>query len=81
MVTNSPITSALLRKCQERGECATTTMVCQGLGAAIDAGVIELGELLALVKSCSTAAELADALTMVAASAQLQPEGGDVWNR
>ena len=81
MATNSPITSALLRKCQERGECATTTMVCESLGQAVDAGLIELPALLALVRSCSTPDELGDALTMLAASAQLQPEGGATWKR
>ncbi len=78
---NSPITSALLAKCALRGECSTVTMVCQGLGEAVDAGVIELGDLLALVRSCSTADELGDALTMLAASAQLQPAGGATWIR
>ena len=71
---NSPITADLLRKCQERGEGSTVTMVCQALGAAVDAGIIELGDLLALVKSCSTPDELGDALTMLAA-------GGNTWNR
>lgn len=73
---NAPITSDLLRKCQERGECPTVTAVCAVLGEAVDAGLIELGELLDLVRSCSTAAQLGDALTMVAASATAQPAGG-----
>jgi len=34
-----------------------------------------------LVRSCSTANELGDALVMLAASAQLQPVGGDTWAR
>ena len=52
---NAPITSALLRKCQERGECPTVVAVCAVLGEAVDAGALELGELLDLVRSCSTA--------------------------
>ncbi len=77
----NPITSALLAKCALRGEDATTTAVCAALGEAIDAGLIELGDLLCLVRSCSTADELGDALTMLAASANAQPVGGDAWTR
>ena len=73
---NAPITSALLRKCQERGEYPTTTAICAGLGAAVDAGIITLTDLLDLVRSCSTADELGDALVMLATTAQLQPAGG-----
>ncbi len=71
----------LLRKCQERGEYPTTTAICAGLGAAVDAGVIELGDLLDLVRSCSTSDQLGDALAMLAASAQRQPTGGATWTR
>lgn len=86
MVTNSPITSALLRKCQERGECATTTMVCESLGQAVDAGLIALPDLLAMVKSCSTPDQLGDMLVMLAATVNGMSEGrlaiqtgGDTW--
>ncbi len=71
----------LLRKCQERGEYPTTTAICAGLGAAVDAGIITLTDLLDLVRSCSTADELGDALVMLAASAQLQPAGGAAWTQ
>jgi hypothetical protein len=60
--------------------CTATTAVCAILGAAIDAGLIELSDLLDLVRSCSTTDQLGDALTMLAATvpseAQLQPAGG-----
>ena len=62
----APITSALLRKCQERGECPTTTTVCVLLGEAVDAGLIALPALLDLVRSCSTADELGDRLVELA---------------
>jgi len=76
MVTNSPISAELVRRCEERRLCGTVTMVCQALGAAIDSGIVSLPDLLDLVRSCSTADELGDALVMLAASAQLQPAGG-----
>lgn len=82
---SAPITSALLHKCQERGECPTVTAVCAVLGEAVDAGVIALPDLLDLVRSCATSDQLGDALTMLAATVpsegQLQPAGGDVWAR
>jgi len=62
------ITSELIRRCEERRLCTATTQACAVLGEAIDAGVIELGDLLDIVRSCSTADELGDALTMLAAS-------------
>ena len=65
----APITSELVRRCESYGMDATTTMVCQALGQAVDAGVIELGELLDLVKSCATADELGNALVMLATTA------------
>lgn len=67
----STISAELVRRCEERRLCSTVTTVCAALGAAIDAGVIELGDLLDLVRSCNTPDELADALTTLAASAQL----------
>lgn len=66
-MSSAPITAALMAKCEVAGVCSTTTMVCQALGQAIDAGIIELGALLDLVKSCSTPDELGDALVMLAA--------------
>lgn len=70
------ISAELVRRCEERRLCTTVTATCAALGAAIDAGVIELPALLDLVRSCSTVDELADALVMLAATAQLQPAGG-----
>ena len=66
----------LVRRCQERRLCPTVTAVCAVLGEAVDAGLITLPALLDLVRSCNDANELGDALVMVAATAQLQPEGG-----
>lgn len=77
----APISAELVRRCEERRLCSTVTAICAALGAAVDSGLIELPALLDLVRSCSTAAQLADALVMLAASEQLQPEGGDVWTR
>ena len=73
---NAPITSALLRKAEARGVDDLGTAVLAALGTAVDAGIIELPALLDLVRSCATADQLGDALTMLAASAQLQPAGG-----
>lgn len=73
---NSPISSELVRRAQARQLCPDAVATLAVLGEAVDAGVIELGELLDLVRSCSTADELGDALAMLAASAQLQPAGG-----
>ena len=73
---NAPITSALLRKAEARGVDDLGTAVLAAMGTAVDAGIIELPALLDLVRSCATADQLGDALTMLAASAQLQPAGG-----
>lgn len=73
---NSTISAELVRRCEERRLCTTVTAVCEALGQAVDSGVIELPALLDLVRSCATADQLGDALTMLAASAQLQPVGG-----
>lgn len=69
---NSPISAELVRRCEEQRLCSTVTMVCQSLGAAVDSGLIELGDLLDLVKSCNSADELGDALAMLAATATAQ---------
>lgn len=76
----APITSELVRRAQARQLCPDAVATLAELGAAVDAGVIELGDLLDLARSCDTAAQLADALRMVAASAQLQPEV-PAWTR
>lgn len=73
---NAPITAQLLRRCEERRICPTVTAVCVVLGEAVDAGIITLDQLLAVVRSCSTADELGDRLVMLATTAQLQPAGG-----
>lgn len=73
----SPISAELVRRCEERRLCTTVTAVCAILGEAIDAGVIELPALLDLVRSCSDAGQLGDALTMLAATVpQLQQARG-----
>ena len=77
----TPITSQLLAKCDLQGVDELGTSVCAVLGLAVDSGLISLPALLDLVHSCSTADELGDALTMLAASAQLQPEGVPAWTR
>ena len=77
----APITSQLLAKAQAAGVDELGAAVLAALGAAVDAGIISLPALLDLVRSCSTAAQLADALVMLAASEQLQPEGGAPWMR
>lgn len=74
-----PITSELVRRAEQRGCCADTVTTLEVLGMAVDAGLIELGELLDLARSCATSDQLGDALTMLAASAQLQPAGGAPW--
>lgn len=70
------ISSELVRRAERRGYCTDTVRTLQVLGAAVDADLIELSDLLDLVRSCATSDQLGDALTMLAASAQLQPERG-----
>lgn len=65
---NAPISPELVRRCEERRLCTTVTAVCAILGEAIDAGLITLPALLDLVRSCATADQLGDALTMLAAT-------------
>ena len=71
------ITSELLRRhaAQRQGTAPTAAAV---LGAAIDAGILSLDEVLALARSCSSAGELGDALAILAATVQsaAQPAGG-----
>ncbi len=76
-----PITSELVRRAEQRGCCADTVATLEVLGMAVDAGMLELGDLVDLVRSCATADQLGDALTMLAASAQLEPEGVPTWTR
>jgi len=75
------ISAELVRRCEERRLCSTVTTTCAALGAAVDSGIVSLPALLDLVRSCSTADELGDALVMLATTAQLQPAGGDVWTQ
>lgn len=82
----APITSALLDRAQAAGVDELGAAVLAALGAAVDSGIITLGDLLDLVHSCSTADQLGDALTMLAATANghceqelAVPIGGDVW--
>lgn len=58
----------LVRRCQDRRLCTATTAAAAVLGAAVDAGLISLPDLLDLVRSCSTADQLGDALCMLAAT-------------
>ena len=78
---NSPISAELVRRAQARHLCPDAVATLAELGAAVDAGVITLGDLLDLARSCDTAAQLGDALRMVAASATAQPAGGAQWTR
>lgn len=72
---SSPISSELVRRAQARNLCPDVVSTLAELGAAVDAGVIELADLLTLTRSCSTAGELSDALRMVAATAKGNQEG------
>ena len=87
-MTGAPITSALLDRAQAAGVDELGAAVLGVLGAAVDGGLISLPALLDLVRSCSTADELGDALTMLAASANGHceevlaiPAGGAQWTR
>lgn len=71
--TTSRISAELVRRCEDRRLCSTVTAICAGLGAAIDAGMVSLPELLDLVRSCNTTDELGDALAMVATTATVDP--------
>ena len=84
----SHYSAELVRRCEERRLCSSVTAICAALGAAVDSGLIELPTLLDLVRSCSTAGQLGDALTMLAASANGHceqelaiPAGGATWTR
>lgn len=71
----APITSALLDRAQAAGVDELGAAVLGVLGAAVDSGIITLGDLLDLVHSCATADQLGDALTMLAATADDLPVG------
>jgi hypothetical protein len=62
------ITSELIRRCEERRLCTATTQACAVLGEAIDAGIVSLPDLLAMVRSAKDADQLGDMLTVLAAS-------------
>ena len=76
----TPITSALLAKCALQGVDELGTSVCAALGLAVDSGIISLPALLDLVRSCSTADQLGDALTMLAATVPA-PAEVPTWTR
>ena len=73
------ISSELVRRAERRGYCAETVNTLQVLGAAVDAGLIELSDLLDLVRSCSTADQLGDALTMLAATVPSEASAEPVY--
>jgi hypothetical protein len=64
----SHISAELVRRCELRHMGTATTEACTALGMAVDAGIVSLSEVLDLVRSCSTADELGDALCMLAAA-------------
>lgn len=72
------ITNELVRRAERRGCCTDAVRTLQVLGTAVDAGLIELPALLDLVRSCSTPAQLGDAMAMLAATvpSEAQPAGG-----
>lgn len=71
--STSHISAELVRRAQVRNLCPDAVATLDILGAAIDAGLISLDALLDLVRSCSTADELGDALAMVATTATVDP--------
>lgn len=62
------------RRCIARYVAPLVEQAATALGAAIDAGLLTLDQALDLVRSCNTADELGDALTMLAAT--VPAEGG-----
>lgn len=75
-MTRNAISNELVRRAEQRGCCTDAVVTLQVLGTAVDAGIIELGDLLDLVRSCSTADQLGDAMTMLAATVNGKPAGG-----
>lgn len=72
------VQNALTRRCEEREICTATTTACAVLGAAVDAGIVTLDQVLDLVRSCSTSDQLGDALCMLAATVPSQAQPGAV---
>ncbi len=62
-------TEELARRSEEQRRPALVTAAVTILGAAIDAGIVSLPDLLDLVRSCATTDQLGDALTMLATTA------------
>ena len=74
------IAAELVRRCEQRHLAHTVTAICFAIGAAADAGAIELADLLTRLNGCQNADELGDLLLDLAAAMpnepQLQPAGG-----
>lgn len=73
--STSHISAELVRRAQARCLRPTVVAALAVLGEAVDAGIITLPALLDLVRSCATADQLGDALTMLAATVDPLPVG------
>ncbi|MFN8469332.1 MAG: hypothetical protein U0X20_27495 [Caldilineaceae bacterium] len=69
--TTSHISAELVRRAQERRLCPAVVATLAALGAAVDAGLIALPDLLDLVRSCSNTDDLGGALCMLATTATI----------
>ncbi len=74
------IAAELVRRCEQRHLAPTVTAICFAIGAAADAGAVELADLLDQVNGCRYVDELGSLLLELAAAMpsepQLQPAGG-----
>ena len=64
----------IAHRCTARYLAPLVTDVAAALGAAMDAGVITLDQALDLVRSCSDAGQLGDAMAMLAATVPVEME-------
>ena len=68
------IAAELVRRCEQRHLAHTVTAICFAIGAAADAGAVELADLLTRLNGCRNVDELGDLLLDLAAAMPSEPQ-------
>ena len=68
------IAAELVRRCEQRRLSPTVTAICFAIGAAADAGAVELADLLTRLNGCRNVDELGDLLLELAAAMPSEPQ-------
>lgn len=69
----------IARRCKAQGRPAMVASIAAALGATLDCNLVELPQLLDLVRSCNDVGELGDAMAMIAATVPAEPDALDCY--